>query len=106
MIKFRILKLAHGILEERHLASVGATSADTADRRKEAYLQKARMRCRELRELRYCPDCHLAFQTIHSFCDRCPNATEPLPSGYALEYAREEFPDLVATREDFDRLLG
>lgn len=105
MIKSRILKFAYGILEERHLSAVDGTSAEAPDRRMKASMQKARTRCRELRELRYCPDCHLAFQTIHSFCDRCANATEPLPSGYALEYAREEFPDLVATREDFDRLL-
>ena len=105
MIKSRILKFACGILEERHPAQTSDPGADAAVRRKEATLEKAQMRCREFRELRYCPDCHLAFQTIHSFCDRCTNATEPLPSIYALEYAREEFPDLVATREDFDRLL-
>lgn len=106
MIKTRILKFAHGILDDRRSADDSAGVAAKADERRQAYMQKARMRCREFRELRYCVECHLAFETIHSFCDQCTSATEPVPSAYALEYARAEFPDLVATREDFDRLVG
>ena len=106
MIKTRILKFAHGILEDRRSAEDEAGKKAGDDPRRRAYVEKARTRCREFRDLRYCAACHIAFETIHSFCEKCTDATEPLPSTYALEYARAEFPDLVATREDFDRLLG
>ena len=106
MIKTRILKLAHGILDDRASANDGAGIRAKEEQRRQMYVEKARMRCRGFRELRYCTGCHIAFETIHSFCDRCTDATEPLPSTYALEYACAEFPDLVATREDFDRLVG
>jgi hypothetical protein len=104
MIKSRILRLAHGILEERAPAEDRAR-ARAAKKEQHAYTQAVRSRCRELRELRYCGTCHLALDVAHSFCGTCNNATEPLPAPYALEYARAEFPDLVRTREDFDRLL-
>lgn len=56
-------------------------------------------------ELRYCPDCHLALEASQIFCEGCGESSEPLPALYALNYAMNEFPDLVSTREDFDRLV-
>jgi hypothetical protein len=102
MIKSRLLRLAHGILEER--VEVHG-DPQFVERQQRAYREAARLRCREFRELRYCGTCHLALEVTHSFCGTCNNATEPLPATYALEYARSEFPDLVETREDFDRLV-
>jgi heterodisulfide reductase subunit B len=56
-------------------------------------------------ELRYCPACHLALEASQIFCERCGQSSVPLPSMYAVNYAMSEFPDFVATREDFDRLI-
>ena len=98
MIKTRILKLAHGFLEERKRGK--------EERQRRAYKKRARVRCLELMELRYCLDCHLALEAIQLFCESCGKATGPLPAGYAIEYARSEFPDLVSSREDFDQIVG
>jgi hypothetical protein len=104
MIKSRLLRFAHGILEERAPAETRARER-AAEKEQRAYRAAARARCREFRELRYCGTCHLALDVAHSFCGTCNSATVPLPATYALEYARAEFPDLVDTREDFDRLV-
>ena len=105
MIKTRLFKFASVILDNPKTADKARTTARDEKQRK-AVLNAARARCREFLGLRYCGSCHLAFDTIHSFCEKCSVATEPLPSPYALEYARAEFPDLVKTREDFDKLVG
>ena len=105
MIKTRILKFAHGILED-HRSANDSDGVRASEDRRQAKLQRAHVRCREFRNLRYCAACHLAFDAIQSFCEKCADATEPLPSTYALEYARAEFPDLVESREDFDRIVG
>ena len=105
MLKTHFLKFAIGSLDERRPAGGRAlTRAEKA--RQRAHIEGARRRCREFRDLRYCAWCHLAMDVTHSFCEKCGNASEPLPTTYALEYARDEFPDLVETREDFDRLVG
>jgi hypothetical protein len=108
MIQSRFMKLAIGFLEERKRNSErdAATAADEQELDRRAYVAGARIRCREIRELRYCAPCHLTVQPFQSFCEHCTQATEPLPSVYALEYARAEFPDLVETRDDFDRLVS
>jgi len=98
MIKTRILKFAHEFLVARPRRK--------EEREQRAYKQRAQVRCRELMELRYCSDCHLALEAIQLFCESCGKASGPLPAGYAVEYARGEFPDLVSTREDFDQLVG
>jgi hypothetical protein len=41
-----------------------------------------------------------------SFCEKCGTATEPLPAAFSVEYASAEFPDLVKSREDFDKLIA
>jgi hypothetical protein len=69
------------------------------------YVAAARKRCQEYRELRYCGKCHLALHAFQSFCEQCESATVPLPASFAVDYAQAEFPDLVKSREDFDRLL-
>jgi len=106
MIKSRIFKFASVILEDRRSAEDSAGERAKEKQKQNAHIERARIRCRELRELRYCSACHVAFERIQSFCDQCSGATGPLPSTYALDYARAEFPDLVQSREDFDRLVG
>jgi len=105
MISSRILKFANVFLHDRKRAGHDKTARQDTDKPRRAHLASARLRCREIRDLRYCTCCHLALQPFESICEQCGNATEPLPSVYALHYARAEFPDLVATRDDFDRLL-
>ena len=92
MIKARILKFAHGFL--------GGRRRGKEEREQRAHQEAARLRCREFMELRYCAECHLALEAIQLFCKSCGNATGPLPAGYAVEYARSEFPGLVSSRED------
>ena len=105
MLKTHFLRFANVDLQESRPTNGRAlTRAEKA--RQRAYIEGARRRCREFRDLRYCACCHLALDVAHSFCEKCGTATEPLPTTYALEYARDEFPDLVESREDFDRLVG
>jgi hypothetical protein len=92
-------------LDERKRTGQHKAAHKVDEQQRRAYIASARVRCRELRNLRYCCDCHLALQTFELFCERCTTASEPLPSSYALDYARAEFPDLIETREDFDRLV-
>jgi hypothetical protein len=102
------MKFAIGFLEERKRSGNHEVDRALEDRQEQrrAYVASARQRCREFRELRYCARCHLALQAFQSICEHCGEATEPLPSAYALDYAREEFPDLVESREDYDKLIG
>lgn len=97
MIKTQLRKLAHGLFAGR--------SRKEQARQHRIRSAMARARCREFMELRYCPQCHLALEAAELFCKDCREASGPLPAAYAVEYARNEFPDLVATREDFDRLM-
>ncbi len=95
-----LLKLAGGLFDDRKKTS----GADAEQERKwRAY---ARQRCLEYRELRYCEACHHSMHAFVSFCEKCGNATEPLPAAFAVEYAGAEFPDLVTSREDFDTLIA
>jgi hypothetical protein len=100
------MKFANGFLDERRRGGNPAPSHAAGEKQRRAYIASARLRCREFRDLRYCTGCHLALPVFQSFCAHCGGTTEPLPSVYALEYARSEFPDLVESREDFDRLLS
>lgn len=108
MSQSRLMKFAIGFLDERKRGGNSEMDHAVEERQQQrrAYIASARLRCREFRELRYCMRCHLALQPFESLCEHCGEATEPLPSVYALDYAREEFPDLVETREDFDKLIG
>ena len=95
-------KFAGGLFDDRKRAP----DADAEkDRKWRAYLAHARKRCMEYRELRYCGACHHSMHAFQSFCEKCSNTTEPLPAAFAVEYASAEFPDLVKSREDFDKLI-
>ncbi len=97
-----LLKFAGGLFDDRKRPS----EADAEQERQwRAYIIRARQRCLEYRELRYCGTCHLSFHAYQSFCEKCNHATEPLPAAFAVEYANAEFPDLVRTRDDFDKLI-
>lgn len=108
MSQSRLMKFAVGFLDERkrHGNRDLEQAVDERQQQRRAYVANARLRCREFHDLRYCARCHLALQAFESLCEHCGEATEPLPSIYALEYAREEFPDLVEARADFDKLIG
>jgi hypothetical protein len=98
-----LLKLAGGLFDDRKRTS----PADAEQERQwREYRAAARQRCLEYRELRYCGRCHHAMHAFQSFCEKCSNATEPLPAAFAVEYASAEFPDLVKSREDFDKLIS
>lgn len=98
-----LLKFAGGLFDERTKVS----DADAAQERKWlAYLATAKKRCLEFRELRYCESCHHSMHAFVSFCEKCNKATEPLPAAFAVEYANAAFPDLVKSREDFDKLIA
>ena len=97
-----LLKLAGGLFDDRK-----KTSGADADQERQwrAHLAAAKKRCLECRELRYCEACHHSMHAFVSFCEKCGNATEPLPAAFAVEYASAEFPDLVKSRADFDKLI-
>ena len=96
-------KFAGGLFDDRKRPS----DADAEQERHwRAYLAAARKRCHEYRELRYCAACHHSMHAFQSFCEKCSSATEPLPAAFAVEYASAEFPDLVKSREDFDKLIS
>jgi hypothetical protein len=98
-----LLKLAGGIFDDRKKTP----DADAETERKwREYLASARKRCLEYRELRYCEACHHSMHAFQSFCEKCGKATEPLPAAFAVEYASAEFPELVKSREDFDKLIS
>ena len=98
-----LLKLAGGLFDDRKKTS----DADAEkDRQWRAYVAAARKRCLEYRELRYCAACHHSMHAFQSFCEKCSSATEPLPAAFAVEYASAEFPDLVKSRADFDKLIS
>ena len=98
-----LLKFAGGLFDERKRTS----PADAEQERQwHEYLVAARKRCQEFREWRYCGACHHSMHAFQAFCEKCNNATEPLPADYAVEYANAEFPELVTTRDDFDKLLS
>ena len=98
-----LLKFAGGLFDDRKKPS----DADAEqERRWLAYLAAAKKRCLEYRELRYCEACHHSMHAFVSFCEKCSGATEPLPAAFAVEYAGAEFPDLVKSREDFDKLIA
>ena len=98
-----LLKFAGGLFDDRKKTP----DADAAQERKwRAYLAAAKKRCLEYRELRYCEACHHSMHAFVSFCEKCGNATEPLPAAFAVEYAVAEFPDLVKSRADFDKLIA
>ena len=98
-----LLKFAGGLFDDRKKSP----DADADQERKwRAHLSSARQRCLEYRELRYCEACHHSMHAFVSFCEKCGNATEPLPAAFAVEYASAEFPDLVKSREDFDKLIA
>jgi len=98
-----LLKFAGGLFEDRKRPS----EADAEQERQWlAYLAAARKRCLEYRELRYCEACHHSMHAFVSFCEKCSGATEPLPAEFAVEYAHADFPDLVRSREDFDKLIA
>ncbi len=98
-----LLKFAGGIFDDRKRPS----NADAEhERQRRAYLSAAKRRCLEYRELRYCEACHHSMHAFVSFCEKCGSATEPLPAVFAVEYASAEFPDLVKSRDDFDRLIA
>jgi hypothetical protein len=98
-----LLKFAGGFFDDRKRTS----PADAEQERQwREYLATARTRCLEYRELRYCVSCHHSMHAFQSFCEKCSSATEPLPAAFAVEYASAEFPDLVKSREDFDKLIG
>ena len=98
-----LLKLAGGLFDDRKKTS--GADADQ-ERQRRAHLAAAKKRCLECRELRYCEACHHSMHAFVSFCEKCGNATEPLPAAFAVEYASAEFPDLVKSREDFDKLIA
>ena len=99
----KLLKFAGGLFDDRKRPP----DADAEqERKRHDYLAAARERCLEYRELRYCEACHHAMHAFQSFCEKCGKATEPLPAAFAVEYASAAFPDLVKSREDFDRLIG
>lgn len=98
-----LLKFAGGLFDDRKKTS----GADAEQERKwRAYLAAAKKRCLEYRELRYCEACHHSMHAFVSFCEKCGNATEPLPAAFAVEYASAEFPDLVKSRADFDKVIA
>ena len=96
-------KFSGGLFDDRKRLS-GADAEQ--ERRWREYLAAARKRCLEYRELRYCAACHHSMHAFVSFCEKCSKATEPLPAAFAVEYASAEFPDLVKSREDFDKLIS
>ena len=97
-----LLKFAGGLFDDRKRT----TDADAEQERKWlAYLAAAKQRCIEYRELRYCEACHHAMHAFHSFCEKCGKTTVPLPAAFAVEYASAEYPDLVKSRADFDKLI-
>lgn len=96
-------KFSGGLFDDRKRPS-GADAEQ--ERQWRAYLASARKRCLEYRELRYCVSCHHSMHAFVSFCEKCSKATEPLPAAFAVEYASAEFPDLVRSREDFDKLIS
>ena len=97
-----LLKFAGGLFDDRK--KVPDVDAEQ-ERKWLAYLSSAKKRCLEYRELRYCESCHHSMHAFVSFCERCGSATEPLPAVFAVEYAMAEFPDIVKSREDFDKLI-
>ena len=98
-----LLKFAGGLFDDRKRPSVADAEQE---RHWRDYLAAARKRCLEYRELRYCAACHHSMHAFVSFCEKCSTATEPLPAAFAVEYASADFPDLVKTREDFDKLIS
>jgi len=96
-------KFSGGLFDDRKKTS-GADAEQ--ERRWSAYLAAAKKRCLEYRELRYCEACHQSMHAFVSFCEKCGTATEPLPAAFSVEYASAEFPDLVKSREDFDKLIA
>src|SRR2546428_579848 len=103
MIPKKLSKFPGALFDDRK----PVTEMDAQQERQwRAYVAGARQRCLEYRELRYCEACHHAMHAFQSFCEKCGTATEPLPAAFAVEYACTEFPDLVKTREDFDKLIG
>ena len=97
-----LLKLAGGLFDDRKKT---ATADAEQERQWRAYLAAAKKRCLEYRELRYCEACHHSMHAFQSFCEKCGKATVPLPAAFAVEYASMEFPDLVKSRADFDKLI-
>ncbi len=97
-----LLKLAGGLFDDRKKNPADAEQ----ERQRREYVAAARARCLEYRELRYCEACHHSMHAFVSFCEKCGKATEPLPAAFAVEYASAEFPDLVQSREDFDKLIS
>ena len=66
--------------------------------------QAAKQRCQELLAWRYCEPCHATFESTHRFCTGCGQPTQDLPKVFALEYAQQEYPDLITDQTKFDRL--
>ena len=58
------------------------------------FLVAVRKRCKEILHFRYCQQCHKSFTHEYSYCDSCGNKTSDLPREYALQFARDEFPEL------------
>ena len=98
-----LLKFAGGLFDDRKRPA----QADAEQERQwRTYLAFVKKRCLEYRELRYCEACHISMHAFQTFCKKCGSATEPLPAAFAVEYASAEFPDLVKSREDFDKLIA
>jgi hypothetical protein len=98
-----LLKFAGGLFDDRKKTA----DADAGQERQwREHLAAAKKRCLEYRELRYCEACHHSMHAFQSFCEKCGNATVPLPAAFAVEYASAEFPDLVKSRADFDKLIA
>lgn len=85
--------------------------AEEQARREELQRQRqrreaARNRCLELLAMRYCPSCNTAYSPNHKYCTACGTATEPFHERWAYEYARDEYPDIFKTEDDFKQLLN
>ena len=76
-----------------------------AERRERARRDAARTRCREFASFRYCAACRITLEATYSFCTTCGAGTDSLPIRYAVQYAADEFPDLVSNETDFNRLV-
>lgn len=75
------------------------------ERRAQARRDAARKRCREFSSFRYCASCNSALEAAFQFCTSCGSAAQPLPLVYAVQFAVDEFPDLVSNETDFKRLV-
>jgi hypothetical protein len=66
----------------------------------------ARKKCREIAVWQFCARCRCERETTDRFCIKCAAALELIPPSFAFDLAKKELPDLVRTKEDFNRFVN